>query len=127
MRLLNRAIELDPDFASAHAMLSWTAFGLAEDPSPKLIDRGEAHARRSLALDPQDHVGHHMLARVHLARRQYTDAVREANRSVELSPSYDAGYQTLGVSQLLLGQPSLRRPTLWQPTPGQMALYRPLQ
>jgi TolB-like protein/class 3 adenylate cyclase/predicted Zn-dependent protease len=103
--LLERAIELDPEFAPAHGLLAFLYAGVHQySGDPDLLDRAEAAARRSLALDSNDATGHLGLAAAYEHTGRLTDAIREANRAIELSPSLDSAHVILGLSQLKLGQ-----------------------
>jgi TolB-like protein/Tfp pilus assembly protein PilF len=106
-RLLERAIELDPGFAPAHATLALLygnefAFGPLHDTA--LLDRAETCARRSLELAPQDASGRLSLASVFYLQRKYIGAIREAREAIELNPSFDQAHGVLGVSQMKLGR-----------------------
>jgi adenylate cyclase len=91
-RLLERAVELDPGFAPAHAGLAVsyaTKYRYSLQRDTELLGRAETYARRSLALDPQDHQGHLVLGLIFEFRGKPTDAIREA---------------ILGQSQMKLGR-----------------------
>jgi TolB-like protein/Tfp pilus assembly protein PilF len=51
---LSAAVERDPEFALAHAWLSyvWTNMHFSFDPRPTLLEKAEYHCRRALTLDP---------------------------------------------------------------------------
>jgi serine/threonine protein kinase len=57
---LSRAVERDPDFALAHAALSYVAMHIHFEFDPKLawLDQAEYHCGRALALDPALPEGH---------------------------------------------------------------------
>ena len=57
---LSRAVELDPEFALAHATLSYVAMHLhfEFDPQHAWVERAERHCHRALALDPSLPEGH---------------------------------------------------------------------
>ncbi len=55
-------------------------------------------------MDPQHHSGHLNLGVVFQFQGKPTDAIREAKRAIELNPSLDSAYYTLGVSQMRLGR-----------------------
>ncbi len=106
-RLLERAIELDPGFAPAHALLAAlevTRFLYDPQRDTELLDRAETSARRSLALDPQDPRGHFVLGFIFQFQGKQTDAIREARRAIELSPSSYSAHAILGQSQMKLGR-----------------------
>lgn len=90
IEMYERAIQLDPKYAPAHAWLSFTTgqyrwFGY--DASDERIAKQKAEAETALRLDPQ-------LAEAHLAmgcyyywaRRDYTNALVELNKALALAP-----------------------------------------
>ncbi len=102
-RLLERAIELDPGFAPAHAVLAVTyaaEFVFSLRPDMQLLDLAESYSRRSLVLDPQDTSGHLSLAAVFQVQGKHTDAIREARQAIELNPSIDVAHYIQGRSQM---------------------------
>jgi adenylate cyclase len=104
---LLRAIELDPDFAPAYRGVAGTYFSeflYGWNSDPKLFDRAEGYARKSLALDPRNAHGHDGLANVLEYQGKYAQAIREARQAIELNPSLDSAYTTLASSQMHLGQ-----------------------
>jgi adenylate cyclase len=106
-RLLERAVELDPGFAPAHAGLAVsyaTKYRYSLQHDTELLDRAETYARRSLALDPQDHQGHFVLGLIFQFQGKQTDAIREASRAIELNPSSYSAHAILGQSQMRLGR-----------------------
>ena len=107
-RLLERAVAADPKLAGAHAYLGQTYIlpGIsAWDPEVRsqLLAQGEVHIRRSLALDPNHHVGQGQLGLIYFGRRQPDAAMRAARRAMAAVPSYDVPYAVMGVSHLLVG------------------------
>jgi adenylate cyclase len=89
VRLCKRAVELDPNYARAWALLAIVQtrmhYRAAND------DPGENAARRALQLDPNLSEAHAALARVLANRRLYEEADAEHRRALELDPdSYDA-------------------------------------
>jgi adenylate cyclase len=98
--LLQRAIELDPKFASAHAFLALT-HGLdylnrwSASP-PASIQQAEEAATRAVALDDSDPVAHWALGLINLYTRRHDGAIREAERSIVLNPNFAEGHVSLG-------------------------------
>jgi adenylate cyclase len=98
--LLERAVELDPKFASAHALLStihnidyinaWTA-----SPSESR-ESSRASAIRAVSLDDADPLALGVMADRHLWDRHHDEAIREANRALALSPNYRGAHFVLG-------------------------------
>jgi adenylate cyclase len=103
--LAERAVELDPDFASAHAVLALHDSGrFISLRDPEWLDRAETHARRALALDPQDAMAHMSLAVALQRQGKHREAVRESRRAIELDPSEDYPHTVLGISHMALGE-----------------------
>jgi adenylate cyclase len=98
--LLQRAIELDPNFASAHAFLALT-HGLdylnAWSPSPPTSREQAAElATRAVALDDRDPWAHWALSIVELYSRRHDVAISEAQRAIVLNPNFAEAHVSLG-------------------------------
>jgi TolB-like protein len=107
-RLFARAVELDPRFAEAQALLGSTlvieySFGWTLDPG--LVDRADGFAQRALELDPESPPVHTLLANVHLARGETRAAIAAAQRAVELAPNIDVPHLSLGLALAMDGKP----------------------
>ena len=98
--LLQRAIELDPKFASAYAFLAIT-HGLdymnrwSTSPSTSM-EQAEEAATRAVALDDRNPYAHWALGIVNLYLRRHDVAIREAERSIALAPNLAEGHESLG-------------------------------
>ncbi|WP_202361603.1 adenylate/guanylate cyclase domain-containing protein [Mesorhizobium sp. 131-3-5] len=98
--LLERAIELDPKFASAYAILA-IAHGLdyinrwSRSPSTS-IEQAEKFATRAVALDDRNPYAHWALGIISLHLRRHDIAIREAERSISLAPNLAEGHESLG-------------------------------
>ena len=93
-----RAIEIDPDYARAHANLALTygqsvVFRLGEDLSSHDIALREAD--RAVELDPLLPQAQFALAVVQLSARNHDAAIEAARQSVLLDTSYADGYAVL--------------------------------
>jgi len=91
LALLDRAIRVDPDYASAHAMIAqahWfeVHFGFSDDTAQSLALFREA-AERVLALDPNLAIGHQMAALMALESGDYDAARCAVDRAIALSPN----------------------------------------
>lgn len=91
LELLERAIELDPGCAQAHAWKACTVaqawvrgYGVAEDEALQLVMESLATA---LSLDEDDFETHRILSGVHLVRRDFERAAYHAARAFELNPN----------------------------------------
>jgi TolB-like protein/Tfp pilus assembly protein PilF len=102
-RLLDQALELDPDFALAHAAKAWfyaqgltlTGFGSAADPArvTELERLVITHAERAIALDPGAGAAHSALGSLYLFTWRWTAASESFERAFELAPG-DTGLST---------------------------------
>ncbi len=128
--LFQRACELDPGFAVAHAELAYTHVaeiirGLTDDPKASL-DRATDSAERAVALDARDPVARCALGRVFIFRQAYERAIAEMEAALGLNSSFDRAYYGLGMALLFGGRPedsipqfeagirlSPRSPLLW--------------
>jgi adenylate cyclase len=89
--LIAKAIELDPNYAMARALLAealysqavlgWTEF------TDRELARGADEARKAIALAPDEPDGHRALGRIHLARAEYDQAQHALKRAIEINPS----------------------------------------
>jgi adenylate cyclase len=99
--LLQRSIELDPNFASAHAFLALTHVldylnGWSQSP-PRSREKAEEVAMRAVALDDRDPWAHWALGIVNLYMRRHHDgAISEAQRAIVLNPNFAAAHVVLG-------------------------------
>lgn len=96
---LLRAIELDPNFAAAHADLALNlTIGIVRSLSggPDILARAEHHASLAVRLDPNLAEAHLALGRV-LARRatHFREAVREIMAALRLKPTNTSALQAM--------------------------------
>jgi tetratricopeptide (TPR) repeat protein len=92
-QLLERAVELDPDFALAHATLSGnhtTSWWRRYDRSPKRLELAIRAAERALELDPDLPEGHVSLGWFYDTQLDYERALAEYEIAADLRPN-DAG------------------------------------
>jgi DNA-binding SARP family transcriptional activator len=85
------AIDLDPDFARAHAGLAMATFNAwtcaAWGSWHESIERCLEAANRALALDPTDHFPHMVLASAYLFRREFDKSKAHYDRAIKLNPN----------------------------------------
>lgn len=89
-RHVRRALDLDPDFAEAHAFLAlllWSRVisGFATS-GRAVLEEAAAAARRALSLDENLAFGHVAMGIILLASGSHEGAIAEAERAVELLP-----------------------------------------
>src|SRR4030095_12183758 len=98
-RMFQRAIDLDPDYAEAHALLSqayfrdWS-FGWTQDP--QTLDHAFQLAERAIALDDLLPAAHRSLGIVLLWKKAHARAIVEAERAVTLAPNHADSHYVLG-------------------------------
>jgi adenylate cyclase len=110
-RLLQKAIDLDPEYASAWSMLAGIHFHIEEDARYSGEERKQAfqstrdYALQAIKCDPSCAPAYSTLGLYYLNLKEYDEAIRNANISVDIAPNYPT---TLAVSAVILnkcGQP----------------------
>ena len=66
---------------------------LSQDPNA--LDRASQLSQQAIALDDSRPFPHTVLGTIHLFKRQYADALTEAQRAIALGPNDAAGYEWL--------------------------------
>jgi TolB-like protein/class 3 adenylate cyclase len=107
-RLLERAIERDPEFAAAYAELSWAYHRAWESDWSESPEASRALAlelaQNAVALDETLAEGHARLAWAYLWRMQFEDAIAEGRRAIALDPNYADGYMLLSHILIYAGE-----------------------
>jgi len=98
LQMFEQAIQLDPNFALAHAGIAHLCGLIYElrEQSPKWIERGLAACDRATALAPdlpEVLVAH---ARLFYAQKKYDEAALLAHRAIERKPDCDGSWNILG-------------------------------
>ena len=105
--LFSRAIEIDPDFAQAHARLAtslWYDVWLTWSAEPeKSLQAAYETAKRAVVLDERDEWGHFALSLVCTFMHRYDVALAAARRAVELNPGNAYSHTALGIACQLSG------------------------
>ncbi|RWC33622.1 adenylate/guanylate cyclase domain-containing protein [Mesorhizobium sp.] len=98
--LLQRATELDPNFASAYAFLALThgidylnRWGASP---PESMAQAEETATRAVTLDDSDPWAHWALAIAKLYTRRHDEAIDEVERALVLNPNFAEAHVCLG-------------------------------
>ncbi len=89
--MFERALELDPNFAAAHAALGWTynydaAYGWTTQIE-RALHIAEERASEALRLDPNVASAYTLLSQVHVYHDRLDLALDAIDRSIELNPS----------------------------------------
>jgi adenylate cyclase len=106
-RLYERAIELDPGYAHAYALLAhMLALEWFRDMSGSdaLLDRGLELAKKAVALDPNDRLCQDTLGYVYLHRKAFALAEQHKLRALELNPNHPEQIARMGVLYTFLGR-----------------------
>jgi len=109
LQMLTRAVELDPNFASAYALSAvahmrdylnqWT-----ESPSLSM-ERGRELAQRAVALNDHDPYAHWALGSIYLWMRRHDEAESEQKKAISLDPNFALGHVILGLIRYYAGRP----------------------
>ncbi len=109
-KLIERALQLDPDYAHAHAWRgcilgqAW-GYGWCDDKD-STFSQVEAALARAVALDDNDADVHRILAAVAITRNDMNRARYHQDRALELNPNYDLVVVQMGELFTWLGQSS---------------------
>jgi adenylate cyclase len=106
-RLLERAIELDSNYAAAYALLGATyslAYTNGWDLDEQHLERGEAFVRKARELAPDSASGALQLANVLLAKGQPAEAIQYAEQATEESPNDEWAHAVLATALAAVGR-----------------------
>jgi TolB-like protein len=107
-RLCRRAIDLDPDYARAHAFLasSYTLEWILHITAPdSLLDQALDVAKKAVALDERDDFCHAALARAYLYRHSYDLAEFHYLKAHSINPNNFNIIAGLGIFYGFFGEP----------------------
>jgi adenylate cyclase len=96
--MFEKAIELDPKYAEAYALLGMNLFRdymYALDPDPNGLGKALKMAQRAVALDDLLAGAHSLLALIYVQKGQNDEALSEAQRGIALDPNSAFGYSSL--------------------------------
>jgi adenylate cyclase len=98
-QMFERAIDLDPEFALAYALLGLThaqEWSLGWSQDPQSLEQAFELAQRAIALYDSLPLGHYVLGEVYLWRKQHEQAIAELEKAIALSPNDADGIAGLG-------------------------------
>lgn len=102
-----RAVAMDPQFARAHAGLSFTSFldaFLHIGPDDSAATRAaRKHAERALELDPLDPFTNFTMGRSHWLTDEPEMALDWLTRATTLNPNYAQGFYASALTSMLIG------------------------
>jgi adenylate cyclase len=93
--LLERAIQLDPQYARAYAALGWNYYlgwGFGFSPDANDLDNGSRMAQQAVTLDDSLSDAHSVLAVIYVQKGKQEQALAEAQRGIVLNPNSALGY-----------------------------------
>ena len=107
-KFLEKATQLDPNFAPAHAYLSYVHYqsvimGWAEDSQAALAS-GYALAQRALKIDDKDPLPYFASGRILMMRGEHDASIAALRRSIYLNPSFAQAHHGLGMALVLAGE-----------------------
>jgi adenylate cyclase len=99
-QLFEKAIELDPSYATAYIglgriQLSLFLYGWTEFPD-RALQKTHDLAHKALSLETSNASAHTLLGLVYRYRLQYDQAIKELERALELNPNNSRIHATLG-------------------------------
>ncbi len=108
-KMFRRAIELDPNYATAYAGLGWTYFepvlwGWTGSPQKAV---GQAHdlSQKALSLEVTNIYARRLLASIYSLRRQHEMALIESERLIAINPNDAGSFAQQGMALTWLGRP----------------------
>jgi adenylate cyclase len=106
--MFEKAIALDPNYASAHSWAGWThwmewSFGWSRDPQS--LERAFELAQRTISLDDSIFQAHSLLGKVLLWKNLHDQAISELDKTITLNPNYADGLAGLGEILYFAGRP----------------------
>jgi adenylate cyclase len=111
-----RATEIDPTFATAHAMLAFALVHAVvfDDPSVMMrsLATAEVAARRAIDLDPDESIALAVLAWAALCAGNYDGSLAMAERAIAVNPNDVSAYLTKGRIRIFSGQPEAGKESL---------------
>ena len=103
--MFKRAIEIDQDFAPAHAGLAdaYAQLGVHYGGQFSWVEEAAKSAERAIELDPDSAEGHKALGLSFVYRGNYRKAIEEYRKAIDLNPSYFSAVTNAGTMYLYLG------------------------
>jgi tetratricopeptide (TPR) repeat protein len=108
-RMFERAIELDPQLASAYSGLGFTyyeAWSQQWSQDPESLDRAYEMAQKAIALDDSNAGAHVLLGWVYLWRKQHDLAIAQHEQAIALRPNEADHYNDLAQVLIFAGKPA---------------------
>ena len=112
---LRRAVELGPEYASAHAYYGWYLISVGR------TQEGIEESKRALELDPLSTETDTVVGQNFYCARQYDLAIDTLRKTLDMDPNYWLGHAFLGLATSKMATSpvlwkSFRKPATWNPT-----------
>jgi TolB-like protein/class 3 adenylate cyclase len=107
-QVLNKAIDLDPDFAAAYALLGWVhsrEWTQGWSPGPQPLNRAIELAQKAIALDESLPDGYTILGEIYLHKKQHARAIALQEKAIARSPNNAEGIASLAGILTWAGRP----------------------
>ena len=95
-KMFEKTIRLEPDSPLGYAMAAWAywleAFQRLSDDDSISLKRATELAQKALSLEDDTGLPHIMMGQIHLLKREYDQAIAEAERAVLSRPSCHGAY-----------------------------------
>jgi TolB-like protein/cytochrome c-type biogenesis protein CcmH/NrfG len=107
-QLIEEVIAMDPEYASAYAMLGIThqtdiPMGLSKSPRESL-EKAMQYAKKAQGLDENNYIGYIAMVGPHIGRRDHENAIKQAKKAINLAPGAASPYASLGHVLCLSGR-----------------------
>jgi adenylate cyclase len=107
VQLLEKAVEIDPGYGLAHALLAglyWRKWENDPSNSDAALEEALASAKRAVELDKNESTCFSMLGQAYMLRRSFDLALQYARRAVEMNPNNQWNVASIGSILIYVGQ-----------------------
>jgi len=106
LQMFEQAIQLDPNFALAHAGIAYMCGMIFQvrEQNPKWVERGLAACDRATALAPDLPEVLVARARIFYAQKKYDESAMAAQRAIERKPDCEGSWNILGRAYFAAGR-----------------------
>ena len=109
LKLLTRALELDPNYSQAYAGLSWAYmfdyFNRWSDNPDNSLQLAKHNAEKAIQKDPNEPLARFAASLAAMFEKDLDRAKSEADIALSLNPNFALAYNNLGVIRAYSGQP----------------------
>jgi TolB-like protein/Tfp pilus assembly protein PilF len=107
-QLFEATIAIDPEYASAYGLLSFVhqlnnVMGISKSRRESL-ERAIQYAKKAQALDNKNYIGYIAMAGNYLQKRDHENAIKEAQKAINLAPGAAGPYKSLAQALCFSGR-----------------------